>query len=137
MKSNLEINSGKFGQLPITQISRELSVAATNTTTQMVNVPAATYVTWVALKAESTVLASAGLSVGDSDVDRYIDSVTVMGTDDMVVAPNVAAGADTSSGEQGAHYYSSADTIDIVNETTASEDVDAGTVRLLVQYWTP
>ena len=137
MKSNLEQNSGKFGQLPLTLISRAISVAATNTTTEAINIPAATWVTGVYLKADNTV-ANVDLNVGDGDdVDRYIDGVTTMGTDDVMKAPNVAPGVDLSSGETGAHYYSTADTIDLVENTTASADTATGTVRIAVQYWTP
>ncbi len=137
MKSNLEQNSGKFGQLPITVISRALSVAATNTTTELVNIPASTWVTAVYLKADNTV-ANVDIDVGDGDdVDRYIDGVTTLGTNDVVKAPNVATGVDLSSGETGAHYYSSADTIDVVENTTASADTAAGTVRVAVPFWTP
>ena len=133
----LEQNSGKFFYDRPTVISKELSVAATNTTTTMVNIPAGAYVTKVMLYAPNTV-ANCSINVGDGDdTDRYIDSITTMGTGDIAVAPNVATAADLSSGETGAHYYATADTIDIVEETTASANTATGTVQLLVWYFIP
>ena len=131
----LEQNSGKFFYDRPTVISKEVSVAATNTTTTVVNIPAGAYVTRVVLLAPNTV-ANVDINVGDGDdVDRYIDGMTTLGTGDMVVAPNVAHGVDASSGETGAHYYASVDTIDIVENTTASANTATGTVKLLVWYY--
>lgn len=124
-------------QIEPTVISRSIALTATNTTTAAVSVPIGAYVTKVMVLAENTV-ANCAFSVGDGDdVDRYFDSLTTMGTGDMAVAPNVATGVDLSSGETGAHYYATADTIDVVEETTASADTAAGTIKVLVSYYVP
>lgn len=138
MKDNrLNKNSGKFMQIEPTVISNALSVSATNTTTKAVDIPGGAYVTKVMLFAPNTV-ANVDIDVGDGDdTDRFIDGMTTLGTGDMVVAPNVATGVDLSSGEVGAHYYATSDTIDIKENTTASADTSAGTVKVLVSYYVP
>ena len=124
-------------QIEPTIISSDISVSATNTTTAAVTVPIGAYVTKVMLLAPNTV-ANVDINVGDGDdTDRYIDGITTMGTGDMAVAPNIATGADLSSGETGAHYYATSDTIDVVEVTTGSANTAAGTVNVLVSYYVP
>ena len=131
----LEQNSGKFFYDRPTVISKEISVAATNTTTAAVSVPAGAYVTRVMMISDATLL-SGGLNLGDGDdTDRYLDSVTTAGTGDIWTCPNVAVGVDLSSGETGAHYYASADTIDVKENTTGSLNSATGTVQLLVWFY--
>lgn len=132
--SYLEQNSGKFFQEKPTVISKGISVAATNTTTQAVSIPLGAYVTKVALMC--TVRAgSVDVDVGDGDnADRYADGITAMTANDILNLPNVASGTDATN-EVGGRYYAAADTIDVVENTTGSANVGVGSVKVLVWYY--
>ena len=115
-------------------VSAEISVTATppgGGAVEAVEIPAGAYVTKVAVLCTGAV-ASADFDVGDgSNTDRFIDGVTTMAANEMVVAPNVATGVDVTAGETGAHYYASADTIDVLVNATAT----SGSIKVLVDYF--
>ena len=135
MKDNrLNLNSGSYMQFAPTVVSDAISIAATNTTTKAVDIPIGAYVTQVALLC--TVRAgSADIDVGDGDdVDRYVDGVTAMTANNMIIAPNVASGT-SGANEVGGRYYAASDTIDLITNTTGSLDDGVGSCRVLCWYY--
>lgn len=111
-------------------ISAAIDVNAATGLTVGVEVPAGAYVTKVALMATTTVVA-ADIDVGDGDrADRFIDGLTALTANNLVIAPNTATGTNGTTGEVGGFYYEDADTIDVTVNGTGS----AGTVKLHVWY---
>ena len=132
--SYLEQNSGKFFQEKPTVVSKAISLAATNTTTEAVSVPLGAYVT--AVKLLCTVRAgSVDVDVGDGDnADRYADGISAMTAYDILNLPNVASGT-AATNEVGGRYYAAADTIDVVTNTTGSLNDGVGSCKVLVWYY--
>lgn len=115
----------KINESPL--VSSAIGITATGTT-EAVEIPAGAYVTAVQVLCTGAV-ASADIDVGDgSSTDRFIDGVTTMAANDIITAPNVASGA--ACDEVAGHYYSTADTIDVKVNATAT----SGTIQLLVYY---
>ena len=132
----IEQNSGQQWRLKHTAISKEIDVTATPSgggAVAAVPVPAGAYVSKVGVLCTGAVVSS-DFDVGDgANTDRYMEGITTMATADLVMAPNVATGVDISAGEVGAHLYSSADTIDVLVNNTAT----TGSVKVLVWYYIP
>jgi len=138
----LEQNSGKFFQERPTIISDEfattgttsLAGVATGAFLKQVTVPAGAYVTKVALLCTAAI-GSQDIDVGDgSQVNRYIGAISAMIVDDIIVAPHIA-GTRVAAGQSAGHYYSSADTIDVSSNVTATLADEAGSAKLLVWYY--
>ena len=134
-RDSINPNSKFYNTLAPTVISDEISVAATNTTTEVVTIPIGGYVTKVQLLAVNTV-ANVDLDLGDgADDDRYMDSLTTITQYNIVQAPAVASG-DVAEGnaEVAGRFYATADTIDLIERTTGSANTATGTVQVLVWY---
>ena len=130
----LEQNSGKYFQEKPTVISDAISTAATNTTTAAVSIPLGAYVTKVQVLS-TVAVANANVDVGDGDnVDRYFDGITTMTQYNILQAPATASGV-VGTGEVAGRYYAAADTIDVIENTTASANTAAGSIKVLVWYY--
>lgn len=124
----LETNSGSFFKEEPTITSQEIDVTSSGDTTAAVYVPAGSYVTRCALLATATV-AGGDIDLGDGDTaDRFLDGVTTIAINDIVQSGlGSAVGADPRTG----HYYSSADSIDVTTNASAT----TGSVKVLVWYY--
>ena len=123
----IEKNSGKFFQERPTIISDEfattgtvsLAGVATGAFLKQVSIPAGAYVTKVALLCTAAI-GSQDIDVGDGDNDnRYLGAIVSASADDLIIAPHVA-GTRVAGGFAGGRYYSSADTIDVTSDITAT-----------------
>lgn len=109
-------------------ISAAISVKATAAAvTEAIQVPAGAYVYRVGVLATGAV-AGADFDVGDGTItDRYIDGITTLAANDIAMS---GLGGAVNADPVGGHYYSTADTIDVLMNATAT----TGTIKLLV-WW--
>jgi hypothetical protein len=117
-------------------VSAALAVTGAAGTQKAVEIPAGAYVYKVALLCTGAVAGGStdpNMDVGDGDdLDRYMDGITDMAANDILIAP-VGTGSTVAGKPASGHYYAAADTIDVVNNATAT----TGTVKLMVWYYIP